>query len=96
MKQMRSRFRLLTFLLACAFLLTLILCAGSVLRSAGITLASLSSLPPVSGTSAPDSSVSPELSPGAETISAPEETPAGSSLPGTDISPEPEYNVFGL
>ena len=32
MKQMRSRFRFLTLLLVCGFLLTLVLCAGSILK----------------------------------------------------------------
>ena len=33
MKQMRSRFRLLTLLLACAFLLAVVLCTGHVLKT---------------------------------------------------------------
>ena len=42
MKQMRSRFRLLTLLIVCAFLVTVVLCTGHVLKTAGISLSSLS------------------------------------------------------
>ena len=97
MKQMRSRFRLLTLLLACAFLLALVLCAGGVLKTAGVTLDSLSSLPVLSVSPSPDPSASPEISPEAGSASPmPDETPSPSVSPGTDNSPEPEYNVFGL
>ena len=96
MKQMRSRFRLLTLLLVCAFLLTVVLCAGSVLRTAGITFASLSSLTVVSQTAPPDSSVPPDHSPDPAPTTLPENTSPGNTLPGTDNSPDPEYNVFGL
>ena len=41
MKQMRSRFRLITLLLVCAFLLVLAVCSGTALKAAGITLDSL-------------------------------------------------------
>ena len=96
MKQMRSRFRLLTLLIVCAFLLTVVLCTGHVLKTTGISLSSLSL--PVPGLSAsPDPSALPESSP------SPESTPdpwAGFSVenttPGTDNPPSPEYNVFGL
>ena len=68
MKQMRSRFRLLTLLIVCAFLLTVVLCTGHVLKTTGVSLSSLSL--PVPGLSAsPDPSVSPESSP------SPESTP---------------------
>ena len=96
MKQMRSRFRLITLLLACAFLLTLVLCTGNALKTAGITLPSLSGLPGA-GSGNPSSSDLPEFSPGEETTPAPSETfPDISYLPETDNSPEPEYNIFGL
>ena len=96
MKQMRSRFRLLTLLIVCAFLLTVVLCTEHILKTTGISLSSLSL--PVPGLSAsPDPSVSPESSP------SPESTPdpwAGFSVentvPGTDNPPEEEYNVLGL
>ena len=96
MKQMRSRFRLLTLLIVCAFLLTVVLCTGHVLKTTGVSLSSLSL--PVPGLSAsPDPSVSPESSP------SPESTPdpwAGFSVentpPRTDNPPEEEYNVLGL
>ena len=56
MKQMRSRFRLLTLLIVCAFLLTFVLCTGHILKTTGISLSSLSL--PVPGLSAsPDPSV---------------------------------------
>ena len=102
MKQMRSRFRLLTLLLVCAFLLTVVLCAGSVFREAGVTLSSLlpgpSSLP---GVLSPAPSVSPdaspETSPDAETTPSPSDAVSSPDpVPGTDNSPNPEYNIFGL
>ena len=100
MKQMRSRFRLLTLLMACAFLLTLAVCTGNALKTAGVSLSSLlqpSSLP---GTVAADPSVSPD-SP-AETPAAPD--PSDDAVPGsfrefflgTDNTPVPEYNTEGL
>ncbi len=97
MKQMRSRFRLLTLLLACAFLLTLVLCAGKTLKTAGITLDTLLSPTAASGTPQPDSSVTPDPWFGAITVTdAPDTTPAGSEPPGTDNPPPAEYNLFGL
>jgi len=100
MKQMRSRFRLITLLLVCAFVLTLAVCAGSVLKASGITLASLPRLPVIGATPSPGPSVSPDASPSDEATPAPSEAPSdGTVLPGTDISPDPEYNdynVFGL
>ena len=97
MKQMRSRFRLITLLLVCAFVLTLAVCAGSVLKASGITLASLPRLPVINATPSPGPSVSPDASPSDEATPAPSEAPSdGTVLPGTDISPDPEYNIFGL
>ena len=90
MKQMRSRFRLITLLLVCAFVLTLAVCVGSVLKESGVTLASLPKLPLIGSTPSPAPSVSPDASPDNEALS--DET----MLPGTDISPDPEYNIFGL
>ncbi len=106
MKQMRSRFRLLTLLMACAFLLVLVLCTGNVLKTAGVDLNSLSSLLPPPGVSvSPSPSVSPDAS-GTPDASAPLDswsvwgsTPAPAETapsPGTDNSPDPEYNIFGL
>ena len=96
MKQMRSRFRLITLLLVCGFLLALAVCTGSTLKAAGVSLSSLSSLPVISGTS-PGPSVSPSSSPAEETTPAPSETPSGSPIPpATDIFADPEYNIFGL
>ena len=112
MKQMRSRFRLLTLLMACAFLLVLVLCTGNVLKSAGIDLNSLSSLLPQPGASvSPSPSVSPDASVSPDTSVSPGEsntqdswsiwgfTPAPTDptpSPGTDNFPNPEYNLFGL
>ncbi len=97
MKQMRSRFRLITLVLACAFLLALSLCTGRVLKSAGVTLSSLSSVPVIGTSPSPSPSVSPEDTPESYTPSAsPETTPAGSDLPGTDFYTHQEYNVTGL
>lgn len=100
MKQMRSRFRLLTLLLACAFLVVIVLCTGHVLKNAGISLSSLSI--PLPGVSAsPDPSVSPDLSPAPNTTPDPSALPSETSsedpaVPGTDNPPEVEYNVTGL
>lgn len=97
MKQMRSRFRLITLLLVCAFVLTLAVCAGSVLKASGITLASLPRLPVIGATPSPGPSVSPDASPDNEPTPAPSEALSDETmLPGTDISPDPEYNIFGL
>ena len=97
MKQMRSRFRLVTLLLVCAFLLTLVLCAGSVLKTAGISLSSLSSLPGIGSVISPDPSLSPDSSPETEYTPAPSDWPSDSPEPSeTDILPFREYNVFGL
>ena len=97
MKQMRSRFRLITLLLVCAFVLTLAVCTGTVLKASGFTLASLPRLPVIGATPSPGPSVSPDASPAGEPTPAPSEAPSeGSELPGTDISPDPEYNIFGL
>ena len=93
MKQMRSRFRLITLLLACAFLLTLVLCTGSALKSAGVTLDALSGLPGVNAILSPE----PSAPPGEEPAPASPEPPADTSeLPGTDNPPDSEYNIFGL
>lgn len=100
MKQMRSRFRLITLLLVCAFLLTFSLCVGNALKTAGISLSSIS-LQSVTGVTAPPAaSVSPDVWPAEDPTFAPSAQPAdGSPSPGTDNSPVPEYNdynTFGL
>ncbi len=100
MKQMRSRFRLITFLLVCAFLLALAMCARAVMNSAGIGLPSVSDM--VSGvvSALPGSSASPGEAGAEETTPAPSglpsEAPSGETFPGTDNTPIPEYNVYGL
>ncbi|MBO4470644.1 MAG: hypothetical protein J5841_02725 [Clostridia bacterium] len=104
MKQMRSRFRLLSLLMACAFLLVLVLCTGNVLKTADIDLSSLSSLLPQPGVSvspsvSPDASVSPGTTVSPSSLFDWFNTPAPSEsvpAPGTDNSPNPEYNLYGL
>ena len=98
MKQMRSRFRLITLLLVCAFLLTLVLCAGKALKVAGVTLSSVSSgVVSVMDKMNPETSVSPEPSPAAEsTPGAPESVSPDPALPGTDNSVDLEYDISGL
>ncbi len=99
MKQMRSRFRFLALVLVCAFLLTVAVCAGTVLKESGFTLSSLPSLPAIGNSPSPaPSSVSDTPSAVESTISpVPTETaPDGNDFPGTYISPDPEYNTFGL
>ena len=98
MKQMRSRFRLVSLLLVCAFLLTAALCAGTVLRTAGISLTSLTSLPVINRlASSPVPSASPSVSPEGEPTPAPSDPLVTvSPEPENDISPNPEYNVYGL
>ena len=96
MKQMRSRFRLITLLLVCAFLLTLALCAGSALKTAGITLSSISSdMTSIVDTFAAGTSASPETASMEETTPVPADVlPEESPLPGADNSPVPEYNDY--
>ena len=97
MKQMRSRFRLITLILFCVFLLTLVLCTGNVLKTAGITLSSLPSLAGISLSVSPEPSPSPDISAEGPSASVqPEPTPAGNGFPGTDNFPEQEYNTTGL
>ena len=97
MKQMRSRFRLLTLLLACAFFLVLVLCAGKVLRTVGISLDSLSSLPFVRVSASPEPSPAMDIPENAEPSPEPSvASPAESVSPGTDNIPDPQYNTFGL
>ena len=97
MNQLRSRFRLITLLLACAFLLTLVLCTANVLKAAGVTLSSLSSLPFIGGSPSPGPSVSPDSSPDTVLTPGPAVTiPSGNIFPETDNTPDPEYNVEGL
>ena len=71
MKQMRSRFRLITLLLVCAFLLTLSLCVGNALKTAGISVSSISIQSITGVTTSPEASVSPDISPAEESTPAP-------------------------
>ena len=96
MKQMRSRFRLIALLLACGFLLALVVCTGNILKAAGVSLSSLSVLPVIGGAS-PSPSGSPAPSAAEDPTPIPPETPSDSSVfPVTDIFTNQEYNVFGL
>lgn len=100
MKQMRSRFRFLTLLLVCGFLLALVLCAGNLLKTAGISLprlpsAAVSPSPLPAGESAEPAPPAPEgtLSPSSPLT----EDPAMETVsPGTDNLTQTEYNLFGL
>lgn len=92
MKLMRSRFRLISLLLTCIFLLTAVICTVSVLKQAGITLPSVQKLIPSSV------SPSPEASPAEEEPSpAPTDSATDEILPEeTDIQQDSEYNIYGL
>ena len=97
MKQMRSRFRLITLLITCSFLIVFSVCTAKVLKLTGVTLPSLSSLPLIGGSVSSDSSASPEIA--AEDTPAPavpDTSPEESVVPETPGSPAPEYNTFGL
>ena len=98
MKQMRSRFRLITLLLVCAFLLTLVLCVGSMLKKANVTLSSISTdVTSIVDTVLPESSVSPETSPAEDITPAPSESHPDESVPPVNDSfPKQEYNIYGL
>ena len=95
MKLMRSRFRLISLLLTCVFLLTVVVCAASALRQAGIPLPAL---PSVQQVLQPSVSPSPEASPSEEEASpAPPAAETVENLPQeTDIQPDSEYNIYGL
>ena len=100
MKQMRSRFRLLTLLLACAFIVTLAVCAGSTLKAAGITLSSLIPSLAVQGTETPESSGFLAVTPGPGAVPAPsDDSPPGSFRDWFQVTDTPlptEYNLTGL
>ena len=97
MKQMRSRFRLLTLLLACAFFLAFVLCTGRILRAAGFSLESLPSLQLISVSASPDPAASQDSTGNPGTTPAPKEAvPSENGLPGTDNTPGSEYNIIGL
>lgn len=92
MKLLRSRFRLISLLLACVFLLTAVACAAAALRQAGITLPAVQKVLPQSVFPSPESSPAEE-----QDTPLPEETPAGENIPEeTTIQPDSEYNIFGL
>ena len=92
MKLMRSRFRLISLLLACVFILTAVLCAASVMKQSGVSLPSVQKVLPASGSPPPEASPADA----AETPVPPEPSPDADETPGTDNSPVSEYNLFGL
>ena len=92
MKRMRSRFRLISLLLACIFLLTAVVCTGSVLKQAGIALPVVQQVLPVAESPAPE--VSP---PDEKVVTTPPEAAEDEKLPEeATIQPDSEYNLFGL
>lgn len=99
MKLMRSRFRLISLLLTCFFLLTAVLCAASALREAGVLLPFVTlqpSVPP--GSAVPGSEASGSETPGSEETPAPPDPENSPDIPpeGTGNPPDSEYNIFGL
>lgn len=92
MKLMRSRFRLISLLLVCIFLLTAVICAASAMKQAGVTFSSVQQALPESGIPSLDSSPADGITTPAPSESSPDET----ENPGTDNSPVSEYNLFGL
>jgi hypothetical protein len=92
MKLMRSRFRMISLLLACIFLLTAVLCTVSALKQAGIPLPSAQKLLPSSVSPAPETSPAEE-----ELTPVPTDSATDEILPeATDIQPDSEYNIYGL
>ena len=92
MKRMRSRFRLISLLLACIFLLTAVVCTGSVLKQAGISLPVVHQVLPVPESPAPEASLPDE-----KVVTSPPETAEDENLPEeTTNQPNSEYNLFGL
>ena len=100
MKQMRSRFRLISLLLACTLALAVAACAVSVLRENGFTLPPPRQELPASPSHVPETSseAPPELSPEASADTpAPPGSAGDENVPEeTDIRPDSEYNIFGL
>jgi len=95
MKQMRSRFRLITLLLVCGFLLTLVVCAGSVLRTAGISLPSLSSLPFAGVSASPDPASSPVSADSPDPASSPDSPSSPAPPADSSFSPPPSDALPG-
>ena len=94
MKLTRSRFRLVSLLAACLFLLTAVLCAVSALRRAGVTLPSPGFVPaPVSSPAPADD---PALHTETEEAPVPSASPEASANPEMTTPAEQEYNLYGL
>ena len=101
MKQLRSRLRLITLLLFCAFVLAVTLCAGAALRTGRFRLPSLSALSLPASSSPASPSVPPEgnVTPAPGESEAPAQaspSPEENETPGDAVSPDPVYNTFGL
>ena len=96
MKLMRSRFRLISLLLTCILVLTVAVCAVSVLKEGGFTLPAPQQV--LSSSPLPSPEASPETSPEASADTpAPPGTAGDENVPEeTDIRPDSEYNIFGL
>ena len=88
MKLTRSRFRLISLLTACVFLLTVVFCTVAALRSAGVSVRLPGTLPVPTAVSSPEA-------PAAET-DAPLLPADASSDPEMTTAPDQEYNLFGL
>ena len=90
MKLTRSRFRLISLLTACVFLLTAVFCTVAALRSAGVSVHLPGSL------SMPAASSSPEAPTAAGTDAASPLPSDAPSDPEMTTAPDQEYNLFGL
>ena len=91
MKLMRSRFRLISLLLTCIFLLTAAVCTVAVLKQSGVTLPSVQQILPASDSPSPGASSPAEESTPAPDLSGDENVPEEAT-----IRPDSEYNIFGL
>ena len=91
MKIMRSRFRLISLLLTCVFLLTAVICAVTALKQAGVALPSVQQTLKGSSLPSPESSLSLE-----EATPAPDPSGDENVSEETTIQPDSEYNIFGL
>ena len=91
MKIMRSRFRLISLLLTCVFLLTAVVCAVTALKQAGVALPSVQQVLQASDSPPPEASPSAE-----ESTPAPDPSGDENDSEEATIQPDSEYNIFGL
>ena len=103
MKLLRSRFRLISLLLTCVFLLTALVCTVTALKQAGVPLPSVQQVLQPSSSPAADAAATPSPQSTDQTIPSEEtgipetvspETDA--PLKETDIPTDSEYNIYGL